>query len=643
MRGPASLVTRLRRGAPAAELAGTAGELVGTGGDVVVEAPVTAIEDATTRSRGLRFVRRLALGFALGVFVPLAIGAAGLLAYDAAYDHRIVPGVHVGDVDLSGMDVSAATAALQARFGAFGDGRIRIHTAAGDATVEYRAVGRGADVPAMVGDAMQAGRSGTVLERGLSLIRLAVQGRTLEPRVTLDKSALEASILAALSQLQRAPSDARIEMTPNGAVITLAHPGVTFDVSGARQAVLAAILASEPSAEATVDVPAIAVAPAVDDREVTSALAASDRMTVDLTVKYGRRQWTIPAATVRSWIGFGMTAPGVVSPVVDANLIAGSLAMVSKALNVPAVSSSFLTGKSGTIVGVTASQDGQTVDTAATATEIAGALTNRANGLPTALVGAVVTQIPASFTTDEARKTAPLMVVLGTWTTYFPISERNFYGANIWLPARFINGTVLQPGQTFEWWRAIGPVATARGFGLGGLIAGDHTEPTGAMGGGMCSSSTTLFNAALRAGLKMGARDNHRYYINRYPLGLDATVSNSQTMSFTNDMPTPILIRGYKIVGSGGRGYVRYEIWGIPDGRRVSISRAAVSNLQIAHTYTYSVSTLPHGVRKQTEYPANGMDVAVTRVVRDRNGNVIHSEVFRSHYQLWNGKILVGR
>ena len=41
----------------------------------------------------------------------------------------------------------------------------------------------------------------------------------------------------------------------------------------------------------------------------------------------------------------------------------------------------------------------------------------------------------------------------------------------------------------------------------------------------MCSSSTTLFNAALRAGLQMGARSNHKYYINRYPLGLDATVS----------------------------------------------------------------------------------------------------------------------
>jgi vancomycin resistance protein YoaR len=178
------------------------------------------------------------------------------------------------------------------------------------------------------------------------------------------------------------------------------------------------------------------------------------------------------------------------------------------------------------------------------------------------------------------------------------------------------------------------------------IVNGDHTEPTGAIGGGMCSSSTTLFNAALRAGLKMGARANHSYYINRYPLGLDATVTikggSTTTMTFTNDMDHPILIRGFKVVGSGGRGWVRYEIWGVPDGRTVSIGKAIAWNVQKAVTKTFEVTTLPTGVRKQTEYPSNGMDVSVTRIVRDRGGEVIHRETYRSHYRLWNGRIEIG-
>jgi vancomycin resistance protein YoaR len=163
----------------------------------------------------------------------------------------------------------------------------------------------------------------------------------------------------------------------------------------------------------------------------------------------------------------------------------------------------------------------------------------------------------------------------------------------------------------------------------------------------MCSSSTTLFNAAMRAGLKMGARSNHKYYIGRYPLGLDATVSISpgggrQTMSFTNDTDHKIVIRGIKI-RRGSAGYVRYEIWGIPDGRTVSISNPSVTNVSKATTNIVYVDSLPTGVRDQTEYPSNGMSVSVTRVVRDAKGRIIHRNTWFSRYVLWNGRIEIGR
>ena len=64
----------------------------------------------------------------------------------------------------------------------------------------------------------------------------------------------------------------------------------------------------------------------------------------------------------------------------------------------------------------------------------------------------------------------------------------------------------------------------ARGYRDGGAILNGRTEPTGALAGGICSCSTTLFNAAARAGLEILERANHYYYIDRYPTGLDATV-----------------------------------------------------------------------------------------------------------------------
>ena len=228
---------------------------------------------------------------------------------------------------------------------------------------------------------------------------------------------------------------------------------------------------------------------------------------------------------------------------VDATAISKALTPVAKAVKLPAVSASYLKASNGKVVGVTPDKPGHALDPAAMATAIAKLVEDRAGWVTAANVKVRLDPVAPKLTTEQASRTAPVMQILGTWKTWFPVNDHNFFGANIWIPAKIIDGTVLRPGQRFEWWSAVGPVTPSRGFGPGGFIAGDHTEPTGALGGGMCSSSTTLFNAALRAGLQMGARSNHKYYIYRYPLGLDATVSKtrgggSQTMSFTNDMKT---------------------------------------------------------------------------------------------------------
>ena len=113
-----------------------------------------------------------------------------------------------------------------------------------------------------------------------------------------------------------------------------------------------------------------------------------------------------------------------------------------------------------------------------------------------------------------------------------------------------------------------GSVTRAKGYKAGGAIINGRTEPQGALAGGICSCSTTLFNAVLRGGYEMGARRNHYYYIDRYPLGLDATVfisasGSKQTVSFTNDTDYPILLRGYGY-RDGSAGYVKFEVYSVP-------------------------------------------------------------------------------
>jgi vancomycin resistance protein YoaR len=563
----------------------------------------------------------LAAGFLIVFLLCLGVAGAALYVWDAGYEGRVLAGVNVGGVDLSGLDREQASAKLTAAFGEHGEGAAAVGNAAGDAAAPLTEFHR-ADIAAMVDAALAAGRSGSLAERALGEIGLAMSGQTITSRLTVDDSAVAAAVGRAVAQVPAPSLDSGVATDDAETPAPTSESTPPVDQAGAAAKALETL------------------------RRVDAALqtkAANQRMTTDVVVAFGTSKWTIKASVVRSWLHLERRVDGTEWPVVDRSAIPASLKTVAKAVTVAPVSAGYVKDKAGNVIGVVPAANGRTLDQTATAKAIAANLAARGTGAAAKPVKAVVATVQPKVTTAAAQKSGSAMVRLGAWKTWFPISDHNFFGANIWQPAKFIDGTVLAPGQTFEWWSAIGPVTRARGFGLGGFIAGDHTEPTGAMGGGMCSSSTTLFNAALRAGLKINERSNHRYYINRYPLGLDATVSGGgQTMSFTNDMKNPILIRTYRY-RSGGKGWVRYEIWGVPDGRKVTLGGPIVSNRQHATTQIVRVSTLRTGVRRQTEYPSDGMNIAVSRVVRDAGGAILHSETFRSHYTLWNGRIEVGR
>ena len=108
-------------------------------------------------------------------------------------------------------------------------------------------------------------------------------------------------------------------------------------------------------------------------------------------------------------------------------------------------------------------------------------------------------------------------------------------------------------------------------------------------------------------------------------------------MRFTNDTKYPILIRGF-----ASPGVVRFEIWSVPNGRTVTLSRPQVTNVVKGYDTTVQTATLKRGQSNRTEWPVDGKDVVVTRTVRDANGNVIHQETYVSHYHRMVGINQIG-
>jgi len=526
-----------------------------------------------------------------------------------------------------------------------GQGTLTLETEKGPRTLTYAELGRRPDVDAMLDAAFAVGRTGNALEKVVDEARTAIGGLDLTPRVAIDQVVLAAGLAAIAATIDRDPVSAAVHTGPDAFTETSAAWGRDVNEAAMAAAISTALGPTDAPAQLAMSLAVDPVAPAVTDIDAMIARSRADRMVHDVVLGQGKDRWVIAEKTVRSWISFGAWPDGSYGPLVDGAAIEAVVKDLSLKVDREPVSATFLVGKGGTIVGVKAGTDGRKIDVPGTALAVRDLLIARAATArdPSATVSPAVTLVEPDLTTEEAAKVAPLMKAISSWTTYYASGAHNGFSANISVPALAIDGTVVAPGEWFSFWETIGEVSLATGYKYGGAIVDGRSVEGKTIAGGICSTSTTMFNAALRAGLQMGARKNHFYYISRYPKGLDATVYQSdsgttQDMTFRNDTEYPVLIRAY-----AKPGIVRFTIYSVPTGRRVELSPPVVKNYKPGHTETEYTTTLKPGVRNQVEYPADGQDVWVTRTVYDAAGAVIHRETYFSHYTRMIGLIQIGQ
>jgi vancomycin resistance protein YoaR len=614
---------------------------------IPLETPKPAVSDEVALEPPRHRARtRFAVAFLISLIAGLAIGAGALYAYDRQYSGRVLPGVSVGGVDLSGLTPEAAAARLHDAYDRFGDGQALIVGGGFEMPIDYAKIDRRPDVDRMVAEAMAVGRNGNAVERVILDARTALRGVDIAPTVLFDDARLARYVQTYAGRLRIEPKNASVAVTTEGFAVTEAVEGRVADRIAPTDYLTLALADVDAPSEITVDLKVAPVEPAITTEEAIAARDTAEKIAQDISFVSGKENWTIEAKWVRAWMTFEGGDGDVYQPVIDQTRMATALASLGKSMEEKGTNATFkLSGSK--ITGVIPGKNGRALDVEATASRVAALLQERAAGAVNAPVEPALVVTPPNLTTEEAEAVASKMTKVSTWTTYFPISERNNFGANIWIPAMDIDGYVVGPGEVFDFWNAVGPVTRARGYGDGGAIINGKTEPQGALAGGICSCSTTLFNAALRAGFDMGARRNHYYYIDRYPIGLDATVFKSgsgsvQTMSFTNDTPYPVLIRGYKI-RDGSSGYVRFDIYSVPTGRKVVISNPTIKNVLHATDTVQYTSSLAPGERKRVEYPVDGKDVWRTVTVLDANGKVIHETTYYSHYSRITGLTLIGK
>jgi len=610
----------------------------------------------SSNSRAWR-AARLALVFAVGAIASLLVVAAVAMVALSSFSNRVVPGVRVGSVDVSGLSRDQVLARLQSAYGYLGQGEVSIATPVGAATITYQQAGREADVEFMADAAMRIGHSGNPMDDAVFMLRSAVNGQSVPIVVRVDPTALATRVRELVGTNQILPRDAWATARNGTFGYWPATTGSRVEETTISGAIIDRLMQPDAPSHVEFSSDFVALNPKISDQNAQDAAAAAQRMVVDIALTWGganqnasptpkpipTKTYKLDSATIWSWIVFGTRADGSYGPYVDSAQVQTYISGLAPKVAIPAVEPSVVYDAAGKPAKLTGGKDGMGIDVPATSIALQAHLDSLAAGRNPGSTLAMVTT-PVSPRITLTSLSGMVLIGQGSWTTTFYPDVSNGNGANIRTPAKLLNGQVVASGQQFSFLRAVGPIDPAHGYTWGGVIEKGKSNHTGAMGGGICSASTTMFNAAARAGLQIDERHAHFYYISRYPVGLDATVfsNGSQVwdLKWTNDTPNPIMIRASSTRGS--RSTITIQLWSFPLDRKVTFSPEFKANVVKPVDRRQYVSSLKPGQQVRKEYPTIGFDTSRTRTVTDATGQVIHRDTWKSHYTRVNGLLQVG-
>ena len=354
-----------------------------------------------------------------------------------------------------------------------------------------------------------------------------------------------------------------------------------------------------------------------------------------LTLNFGKS----PVAAAELEYGKDTRPPLEVS--LDRDKIDKYISQIGAVVDKPTVDAT-LRFENGRVLEFTPAQDGQKLDMALTKRLILDKISiDDISAEREITINLPVKITKAAIANNEINRLG-IRELVGRGVSYFAGSIANrIY--NIGLGSSLINGVLVKPGDIFSFNKLVGPVSAEQGFRQAYVIAKGRTVLDD--GGGICQVSTTVFRAALNAGLPILERTAHAYRVAYYEQrgfkpGFDATVwSPTVDLKFKNDTDQHILIQA---TVDRAQSKLQVDIYGTADGRKVEISEPVLTNHRPAPEPLYQDDpTLPKGVTKQVDFAAAGLTSVFTRKVY-KGDDLIIDDTFKSNFRPWQAVYLVG-
>ncbi len=593
------------------------------------------------------------------IFLLFGIGFVGLVAYANSFTNRVLPGVHLGDMLVGGME--------QASLQNFLDGMEKKLINQGitfeytDATtskqfVLYPSIVMNDTVVDWLSDdtskeaayLVHFQKGNTIFSEAMTAIRTTInKPHTSLQYLSLDKKQLVLALHEQLKGYEHPVRNASITIThftsssDMSYVFVTSSSGLNFnynDVNGQIISAWSHLLFPTVTIHEVTSSPNIVVS---DIKQILPRLH-DIFATGPITITYInpktqlKKHWTITQQDMAKWIEVRRMASGAL--VFGLNKQATTkflLKTISPNVDSKVQNAKFQIGKDKKrVIQFQGSHSGVSVNVSSTYAKINIAFEQRT------LTDATTTP-PISVQIDVKEptiKTADvnnlgIKQILGVGYSNFHGSPYNRVKNIKHAVVDKLNGLLIKPGEVFSAIDALRPFTMKDGYVPELVIVGNRVKPE--IAGGLCQIGTTLFRTAMNSGLPIVERTNHSLVVPYYNdprngnPGTDATLYDPQPdFKFKNNTGHYMLLEAKMNTTTGA---LYFTLWGTSDGRKGSYTVPVVEKWMPAGLVRYvETTTFPPGTRHCQE-KANGAIAHFTYNIKKADG-LTTSRLFRSYY-----------
>ena len=527
-------------------------------------------------------------GIAGPVVIVCAIIAVLVAADFWLNSGKVHRGVEVGNVSLGGK--TSAEARQIVRDQVVGPLEEIDFDGPGHVTRKASAMGVSFNINETVDEAYAIGREGNVLNRLSERLRASFGGATIPPDIDYRPAKARGEVREIASQVDRPPREAEVKIYGSEVEVANSRNGYDLNVAATMASVNGAI--DDMSGKARLR--GESLAPGVTTAEAEAAAKkARGALSEQLVLRAEGESWMVTPDRLGSALDV-TEQEGKIDVSLDRDRLDGVLTSVYNDLTVKPVEASYDFGSKGDII-VEPSREGRSVEGEKLLDAIQGGIFEgkREYEVP-------ITVDKPKYTTAELEAKKPTQLIGSYHTNYRATSDHTQERVdNLGIASRAISGTFLAPGEVFS----LNDTVSGLDYNEGHVIINGATS-TG-LGGGLCQVTSTLYNAALYAGLEIVERHPHDTQLPYIRPGMDATVwFGALDMKFKNTTDGYILLKEYV----ANDNYIYAQVYGVPDDVDVTMSSEPV-------------------------YMTSNASEWVTHYTRKVNGKVVYRDKWNTSYE----------